>query len=447
MNVISRKLEEMIDFAKTKKQYIFKSFWISVGNMLKVMSGIVLIPIISRYLLPETLGKFDFMFSLTPILGQIISMGLTNSISMFYMKDKNPAYLSYIQKKIVERTVLVVILIGFGLIVCYPIWLHQYAPAYVFLLFLFSTLMENISFVPNLYYALNKEFIKRTIVNVIVTVSRYLITIVLVITLPDKLLALFLGILISNIILMSKTFGDNHSQVMNKQSLTSIQVKELQAYSRPLFILGIFGFVYLSADRLLLGILLKAHAMEQIGYYGLGARIVTLISLGLSGIFEMWGVVSFEGSDKEKLLQYKNILILLLGSVLILVPSLMMLMRPWVIKYVFTPTFQASFSISIWLVVIFCWNKMREILEISFLKDGRSSMVTKVFVVATLLNLTFQILLIPKYGMVGSLFSTLVATMFHTGIWLYYSHQKKFYVNLLPFIICCVFTVAILGVA
>ena len=78
------------------------------ANVLKLFLGILLIPIYVSYVSPEELGKFDLVLSFLPIINQLISMGLTNSLPKFYLKSNDSAYLIYIRNKLFQNSLVAI---------------------------------------------------------------------------------------------------------------------------------------------------------------------------------------------------------------------------------------------------------------------------------------------------------------------------------------------------
>lgn len=416
--------------SKIDSDNLFNSLFITFGNILKMSLGILLIPIYSRYVSPAELGKFDYLLTFSPLISQFVSLGLTNSIARFYYMEPQKGYVGYIYSIIKKRSLVVGLLIFiFGLFLYVQI--SNFIGFYVFLLFIINFVLENHTFTSVYSYALQDKFKKRAIVQLISVLFRYLFTIILVILLDNKLLALALGMFTSWSFLFLQSRHDN-KVFLNRDELSLSDKKELYKYSRPLLYLGVFSFIYQTSDRFFLGSLLKENAMEQLGYWGMAQRVVTILSMSLGGFLEVWNITLFKGDDINLLVKsMRNYMYLIFLSCIFLI-LVMFVFKSIVVNILFTKAYEASFLLAISLIGIFCWTNLREILEKSFLKEGKTRLVTTVFIIFSVLLLLGNLFAIPSFGIYGLVYVTILVKISHTLVLFFLNRHYDNKISFLP---------------
>ncbi|WP_353661124.1 oligosaccharide flippase family protein [Hydrogenimonas sp. SS33] len=412
------------------KKFLGNVSVVLVANVIKIALGVVLIPIYVRYITPGDLGKFDLIMSAVPILNQIISMGLTNSINKFYLAGHNRAYLVYIQKKLVRHTLLLS-----GMLLLIYLLTYTYSRHFIsfsiFLLALSLLVLENASVVQLRIYALHENFKRSSTVSIVKDLIRYTSLILLVLFMEDKLLALFLGNLVSWAYLFFQTRKDNKVYLGGSAKLTEEQIAELKAYAFPLLFLGLSGFFYLSLDRIMVGMF--ADSIDQVGYLGIAQRFTTVLALGLGSIGTVLGIRMFKTDNLPELLKIQNRYILFLALLITATLFGYILFKKWVIHFLLTDRYEAAFPIGILLLMSLFWNKSRENVEYLFLVKGETAVISKIFVFFTLLNMTLNYFFILKYNALGAVIATNIAFFLHMSVLLFMAHRENHKINLLPY--------------
>ena len=409
---------------------LMNSLFVTFGNILKMALGVLLIPIYSRYVSPAELGKFDYLLTFSPLISQFVSLGLTNSIARFHYAEPHKGYVKYIYDRIKKRSLIagfLIFLIGIFLYV--PI--SNFIGFSVFLLFIINFVLENHTFTSVYSYALQDKFKKRALVQLLSVLFRYSFTILLVILLDNKIVALALGMFVSWTFLFFQSQYDNKG-FLNQEILSLEDRKKINQYSRPLLYLGIFSFIYQTSDRFFLGSLLKENAMTQLGYWGLAQRIVTILSLSLGGFLEVWNITVFKDDDKSLLVKSQRNYMYLIFSSCMFVILIMYILKDIIIKFLFTKSYEASFLLAISLIGIFCWTNLREILEKSFLKEGNTRLVTTVFIIFSILLLLGNLYAIPTFGIYGLVYVTIIVKISHTIVLFFLNRHYDFKISFLP---------------
>jgi O-antigen/teichoic acid export membrane protein len=405
------------------------SLWITVSNVIKLIFGFLVVPIIARNVAPAELGKLDLLMAYGPFINQLISMGLTNSSTKFYKANNDEQIVKYMQSKIWIRSLIYILLFWLGFTFFGASRLD--IPIIIVLLYSISILLENITFLPQNHFLNKNDFQKYAIVTTLHTIIRHAITLLLVLVMSDKLIALSLGLLISNLYLVVVSLTYHKSILLakyKKDALSEDFIVTVKKYSFPLFLLGIVGLLYQSSDRLLLSYFGEGN-MVQIGYLGMAQRIIGLLTVGLSGLFTVWGIKSFENYADEILVKEKEKFIIMMLLVLVTVMISMSLFKPLIIKFLLTETYRNSFAISALLIGTFVNNRVREILEKFFLKQGNTKLITAVFTSFGVVSVIISGLLLYFYDLEAMLIFRLFIAFAHALTLFFYLRKAKQYVN------------------
>lgn len=402
------------------------SLWITFSNVIKLVFGFVVVPIIARNVAPEQLGKLDLLLAYGPFINQFISMGLTNSSTKFYKENNDENVIKYMQHKIWIRASILVLLffVLFSLFGASKMSI----PILIVVLYSISLFLENISFLPQNHFLNKNDFQKYSITSTVSTIIRYSFTLLLVLVMTDKLIALSLGLLISNLYLFLVNIKYHKSLLFSsyqENALSFDLILTIKKYSLPLFFLGMVGLLYQSSDRLLLAYF-SSNNMIQIGYLGMAQRIIGLLTVGLSGLFTVWGIRAFENYSDVILMREKEKLIGMMLLVLVVIMLTMFFFKPLIIKYLLTETYKNSFPICILLIGTFVNNRVREILEKYFLKQGNSKLITSIFVFFGFLSVLISALLLYLFDLQTMLiFRLLIASLHAITLFLFLRKAKQ----------------------
>lgn len=390
------------------------SLWILCSNVVKLIFGFLIVPIIGRNVLPEQLGKIDLLLAYGPFINQLISLGLTNSNTKFYKENEDINVIKYMQSKIWLRSVLftTMFFIFFSLFSAKEIGL----PILIIGLYSISILLENICFLPQNQLLNSNQFQQYSIYNTLSTIIRHSLTLLLVVVMTDKLLALSIGLLISNLYLFFvniRIYKDLMFCFTSKNLISEGLIQNIKKYSLPLFFLGSVGILYQSSDRLLLAYFTNDN-MTQIGYLGMAQRIIGMLSVGLSGLFTVWGVKAFENYSDEILMKEKEKLIKMM--LLVLITSLvgMFFLKTFIINFILTTSYADAFPICVLLIGIFVNNRIREILEKYFLRKGKSRFISALYVGFSVFSVIGSALFLYYFSLEEMLMFRLLVTFLHS---------------------------------
>lgn len=178
----------------------------------------------------------------------------------------------------------------------------------------------------------------------------------------------------------------------------------------PLALFGVIGFLFFSADQIFIKHFLGE---EMVGFYALATRIIyaamILPSLLVSVVFP---VLSKAKDDilRVKFLLYKGSLMLfVLGGA---VASIILLTKPLIL--LFAPAYGNSLPIitsMAWILIFMFPSTWLDHVMVALNKQKQNFFLTLLF---ALLNVALNILWIPKFGMLGAVYASIVSQCANT---------------------------------
>lgn len=211
----------------------------------------------------------------------------------------------------------------------------------------------------------------------------------------------------------------------------------------PFVISGLAIQIYYSLDSIILQFL---KGSTVVGYYSAGYKVVLLL-IGFAGFFQTAiypTLTNFLKADLEK----ANELVARTSKLLIFIclPIAVggTVLAPKIISFLYGNAYTESilpFQILIWSIFTIYVNVS---FGATLLAAGRERQYTKSAVMGAALNLIFNLVLIPKFSLVGAAIATMI-TEFYVLISLYYYSSKVIKVSILKNLIQAFFTAVAMG--
>jgi len=249
--------------------------------------SLITVPIFTRILSPSDYGALDILTYLALFIPLLFGLALDQAVSRFYIDSECD-----LRKKQIASTVIIyyIVILFIVVVMAFPFsdyiaqnWLNgQVGRRTMNMVFIFI-------WIKSVYYAANnqlkwrfesKKFAVCNIGNVILST---ILTIIFIVFFRWSIFGLFLGQSISQAIfsIISLYLGRS-SYIFNFDWTT---FKEMIRYSLPLMPATIAFFAMQYADRVALKELV---GLAEVGIYGIGARLASIIQLILMGFQGAW---------------------------------------------------------------------------------------------------------------------------------------------------------------
>lgn len=191
--------------------------------------------------------------------------------------------------------------------------------------------------------------------------------------------------------------------------------KEILKNGWPIALSGTFGVLMLNIDIFMLGLW---STTVEIGLYSAGQKIIqvlyTVPALLASGTFPtMASIVKTGDTEREKNLSEKSISIVFLFTIPLVIGGI--ILAESIFKLLFGHEYVGGVSAFILLLLNTLFIFPGIMISNLVLAHNQQKKVFKYVIVASLTNVVLNSLLIPKIGIVGAAFATLVAQIINYG--------------------------------
>jgi len=420
------------------------SLVVLVGIFLSKIFNYLYRIIIARYFGPEVYGIFSLAFIILGLFVSVSSLGLSDGLLRFvsfYRGKKRNYNISFIVKlslliSLLSSITAGVILFSTSEIIALGI-VHN--PGIIPYLKVFSFLIP-INVLSNLFLYLIRAYEKigsYSFLNNVVQYSiRLAILVLLILTglsvnpvIASFFLSITLLLLLSFLFCKFKLPGVFAKSLINKKQKKELS-RKLFSYSWPIIFVGVIANIFYWTDSLVLGYFKTA---SDVGLYNVAAPLASLLGVAPELFMQLFfPMISFEYSRKNfPLIKELSKQIGKWIFIINLPLFYLMLFFPQVIinllfgsEYLVVDNVLRMLSLASFVGINFTISNSL----LSMIGKSRTILIN--FSVFTVFNLVLNILLIPKYGMQGAAFSTVLSFFLLTLVTMF---QAWKFTGVLPF--------------
>lgn len=422
-----------------KNQLINKSIKVLLLRMLGVILFFSITLFITNYFDPELVGAYDYSRSLLTILSAISVLGMNQSI-LYYSgvlsSKKALPEIKLIYHKMIRITLI------FSLIITFLALIFNWLFAALFLEKVLSNILLK-SLVILVFYslfiinidtlrALKKVYLSELLRNIL----RYapLFIIVLVLHYTNKENWLLEGFLISvGFLGVGSTLFLLH--YFKKYKLTRYKheftYKSIINRSGPMAISAVAFMLMQSVDIILLG---RFVGLSEVAYYASAVKITMIIALVLTTVNAIYAPIiselfslNYMEELKQKLKDATRLISLLTLPAIIFIAAFSNLILSFFGEYYVTA--QQALLI---LLVSQTVNMLCGSVGVYMNMTGKQKVLQSILIISFLLNLLFNWILIPIYGMTGAASATAISMIFWNvsgAIYLLKTDKVKTFLN------------------
>jgi O-antigen/teichoic acid export membrane protein len=417
-----------------KYQSLGEKKWLFVSQIVGAVATIVLSKLLANFVDVETYGSFILWFNATVFFETALVIPLSRSYNFSFTKEKDvELYRQYFSLILLSNAVFAAIYLGIGLIQGISALGLVILVAYVFLKSVFTILSYQLGLLEK-YYAYSVALILSNLVAPLVLG-------VMVLCQPNHFLSDFaylpflyfmaFGVAAWQAMRAIKKYFP-HYLLSDLQPLSVLKERarllEIYKFIRPLIIFSIFSFLINQSDKYIVDYFLSARevAFYSAGY-GLASKVYGVFVIPLAQILQ------------TNLLELKRQNLVPAHSVaavfrfwgfymVLLVPAtlLIYIFRNEFGLFFLSPTYAPAFEVIPVVALAYLFLTSCHFWETSFYAWGKTNYVLYYYVIGSLMNLGFNVLLIPKWGFMGAAYATLFSFM---GLFvmslLFYRRQVK----------------------
>jgi len=396
-----------------------------LGNLMNRIIALLLLPIYTRFLTPTDYGVKELVGLTTDVIGILLATAISSAIHRFYFEYES-------QKDRHEVISSAIITIGcFGLVAVLLLsmttktlafYILDSANLYHYFLISFASLwFSSLNEVGNNYFRATQQSLKYILLSFSKLILALSLNIYFICYLKYGVLGILYSTLLSSMVMscvilfpIVKTTGLKFSKE---------KIKQMLKFGLPMIPSQLGAFVVHLSDRFFI----KAYcSIADAGLYSLGYRFGTLPSTFISGPFnQTWLPRRFqlykeEGAEKVfgKIFTYFLALMAFASlAVAALTKEVLMVMA--------AESFWGAYTIVPIIVLASTVFSFHYHLNMGILITKKTKYLAYINFSNGLFVLVLNFLLIPKYGVYGAAYATLIAFVYKIGLTYYFS--RKYY--------------------
>lgn len=378
------------------------TFLLFLGNLGSKMIIFLLLPFYTKFLSTEKYGIIDLVTSYTSLLIPIFSLLMSEAI--FRLPVGKP----YEEKKEYFSSCFffgnISILVGSILIIILnkKFNINFFIDIKILILIIITTF--NYTFVQQFLKTLDyvKEY---SFLGVVYSLIFTILNIYLVKKDLEK--GYFESIILTNIVLiLIILFSLKLYKYISLKKINKKIIKEALKYSIPLLPTSIIWWIINLSDRI---ILKKYYSVETLGIYGVSSKFSLIISTIFSIFYSAWQISAIKEYQKEKYENFYKNIFKLIEIILTIIAILSLLFLPIVYKFFIDISYIRSLKYISILIFGTIFSNFSLFIGVNYITSKKTKMAFYTGIIAGIINLVLNIILIPKYEILGASLATLIA--------------------------------------
>lgn len=398
-------MNRYLDKYRSMSKPIKATLWFTLTSFLQKGITMISTPIFTRTLSTKQYGIVSNYTAWSSIVGILITLSIANSLFNLFVKYENDR----------EKVITNIILLGFAMILFWNIISLIFVDIFQSLMDLSSTLVRMlfISFFADFtigVWGISKrydyEYGSPIIITIITTIFSTFISLGSVVLIsPTAVSRLLPGILINSIVagILIILIFKNVELVLDKK-IMSFAV----TFSGGLLPHYLSEFVLSTSDKIMIT---KYAGYKDVAIYSIGyavAMIITIFINSINSSFTPFEYQAIKNKEYKKLANISTIILLIIGFLLTL---LMLFGREIVLifgGYKYIDSVQLIPPICMGLFFNFMFQLFARVQE--FFEQKLTVVIPSIL--AAILNITLNIIFIPKFGFVAAAYTTFVCYLF-----------------------------------
>lgn len=420
------------------------SFIVFIGVILSKLFTYIYKIIIARYFDPEVYGLFNLALMMIGILAALAAFGLPDGLLRFVSLDRKNKSLGrskYLFNMSIKITLFISIILGLILYFSadfISINIFNKIELSIYLK-IFSLSLPFLS-ITAIFLSIVRAFEKITTYSIVQNILHNLIRLLLLIILlffgfaiSSILLSYILGIVLIGLI--SYFVSRKYIKLLESSKDISISIKknlkkDFFDYSWPIVFLGIIGSLLYWTDSFIIGYFMSA---SDVGFYNVAFTLVGLLGIAPELFMQLFLPLVVKEYSKNKINLIQEISKQVAKWILIInVPIfVMMMIYPGAIINILFGEAYLSAEIPLRILAVgslFAAVFMSLSNNLLSMKGKSKLLLVNTLFVASF-NFILNVLLVPKYGLNGAAFATMISWFVFIGILLF---QVKYYLDIIP---------------
>ena len=394
------------------------------GSMTTAGTAFVLLPVFTKYLTTYDYGVLSFLYSLSSICGILISLKPSLMI-IPQLSSWDELKLKKVLSGFIFSSIILSIVIGFIAINFIPTIFPDINWEMVLFVVIISAIQSPIEIKEALLQVNEKAFryLKLQLLKSVIPlfIALYFITVIGLgwkgKYLPEMGISLLLGI---SIITQFWKEGRIHIKYLSLNS-----IKDIWSYSTPLLFHSLGIVLMLNIDRI---IIIQLLNIEANGIYSIGYTIGAFIGIIHDSFLKVWSPIFYKGmqvnekSFRIRFRKFKIIYIFIAFSLL----GAFTLCSEWIFNLLVDQKFYEALGVVPYIALGITFEGIRKLFVGHLYFQRKVKLIATTTFIAGITNIILNYLLIPKFGIYGAAYSTLLAyfmTLILTVLVVSYSYR------------------------
>ncbi len=379
----------------------------AVGTMISRLTGLVMLPIYTRYLTPADYGIIELFSIAIELMGILIGLRITQAMFRYYILEDNPE-----EKRIIISTVLqtVILASGLGTLFLYLgsesislliFGTKQYQ--FEFQLFAFTLMTNAISAVGLAYIRARRKPVLFVTIGVVSLALQVMMNILFVVVMDLHVTGVVYSALLSGVavtaFLMVYVFigvGFKFSRVI---------FDKLIAYVSPLILASLGTFFVAYADKYFIRLF---GTLTEVGLYALAIRISSIVFTVYQSFNMSWSADRYEIVKKENAKELFNNIFKFLGAIFILLSAGLSMFANDFFRVMTSPEFYSSGNIVPVLVLGVLLHMLARFCNFGIMLKERTRYIAESAWIRSIIAVVGYVVLIPPYGVYGAALALLI---------------------------------------
>ena len=382
-----------------------------ISNFSSKVLVFLLIPLYTHCLSTKEYGISDIIFTTVNLLYPIFTLLMTEAILRFTLdnntKSENDSIFSI---AIFISFIGFIILLLVGPLIAnllhignYIIYFYLYYLSTI-VYFLFSQFTKGMGKV--------KEFAISGLINTIVTIICNVFMLVFFnLKISGYILSYVIGMLVASIYLFFKV--NLRSYFINIKRIDRKKTKEMLLYSIPMIPNSISWWISNSSDKYILSIF---KDLSETGIYSASYKIPTLLTTFSNVFVGSWQLSSVDEFGSEESIDFHKKVYLKYSTIVTVSVVWLIFLSKLISKFLFSAEYYSAWEPAIILLFAFLFNTLSGFLGTIYTSAKKTFYLFLSTLIAAILNIICNIIFIPKFGMVGAAFATLISYFF---VWVF----------------------------
>lgn len=383
-----------------------------IGGLVSRVIAVILLPLYTHYLTPGDYGNIETLLALTTIMGLLLRAGITSAFFRFYFDAEDEAGRLQVLRTSFWFTMGAATL-GLALLVVFA------APIADFLLDDSSGANLVRAAGVSLWATINYEqltalfrveerstaFVIASLANVFITIGA---TLLLVVRLEEGAIGVIVGNFTGTLAVYLALLGYRREQL--GLSFDRELLRHMNRFGLPLVPTAVFLWITNFSDRFfILQLATVPDPRAEVGLYSVGVRVASAMVLLLTAFRTAWPAFAYSIRDDREARRTYAFVLTYLTLVTSWVALLLTLLSPWLVDLLSKDTFSEASTVVGPLAFSTVSYGAYIVFAIGVGRIRRTQFNWIVTGLGAAANFALNILLIPRYGMMGAAIATVAA--------------------------------------